>query len=330
MSNQSFPNNRFHMVNGADQEARIAGEGKQLVADPVRLVGSSFGTAIDASFWTATTSAGGSSGVSTSVATVGSGPNNSGYGIMKSVRSGTFVAASPNTMHGYFRIPTVVVADCTRRWGLYTAATIVPTDGAYFELSGAGVLSVVTCRNSGPTPVASGSFNGKLGLTYVLDANQHAFYISVNTEEVMFFVDGYLLHRVMATNATLMRTRDLPVQFSSQNSVGGTTNGTLEAWEAIIERQGRATSAPQYRHISGANAAPGISCKLTPGVLQRIVNNSKLGGTATIYDGTAAGGVIIGILDCSVFGFLEYTCPTITGLTVVTTGESTDITVIYE
>jgi hypothetical protein len=328
MSNQAFPlTGKVHIVNATGEEARIGGEGKLLTADPVRIVGSTFGTVLDTSFWTAATSAGGTTSVSFEVASVLSGPNNSGYGIIKSVRSGFHVMGSPNKLHSYFRIPTVVVADCARRWGMYTAVAALPSDGAYFELSAAGALSCVTCRNSAPTAVPSGSFNGKMGTTYTLDTNVHGMYIQVGTEEVQFFIDSHLLHAVECTTATLMRTTTLPIQFSSQNSAGGTTSGTLECWGAAIERIGPYASAPQYRHATGAATT---TCKINPGVLHRVVNNSKLGGTATIYDNTAAGGSIIGIMDLSVFAGLDYMVPFGVGLVVVTTGGSTDITIIYE
>jgi hypothetical protein len=105
---------------------------------------------------------------------------------------------------------------------------------------------------------------------------------------------------------------------------------TLEAWTATIVRLGKLETKPQYKYITGAATTV---CKLSSGHLHKIIVN-QAGTLCSIYDQTSAAVPIIGILDTNkttgTIGAVEYNCPFFNGLTIVTTGAGTDITVIYE
>jgi hypothetical protein len=87
---------------------------------------------------------------------------------------------------------------------------------------------------------------------------------------------------------------------------------------------------PQYKYITGATTTV---CKLGGGLLHNIIVN-QAGTLCTIYDQTSGAVPIMGIIDTNkttgVIGSINYECPFFTGLTIVTTGATTNITVVYE
>ena len=84
-----------------------------------------------------------------------------------------------------------------------------------------------------------------------------------------------------------------------------------------------------FLNITGAGTN---TVKAAAGKLRRVVLNNSIGGTAILYDNTAAAGTIIATiaLGAGFVGDIDYDCQFNNGLTVVTTGASTNITVIYE
>lgn len=61
-----------------------------------------------------------------------------------------------------------------------------------------------------------------------------------------------------------------------------------------------------------------------------IVNTGVASAIATIYDGTNASAPTIGAIDASATGNFFYNCACLNGLTVVTSGGSANVTVIYD
>jgi hypothetical protein len=312
---------------------RITPTGVAVVTDPVRLVGTNFGTTIDTLFWTAANNgAGSASGVANYLATLASGTANSGYGDIKSVRHARFLFAHPNLCRMAVRIPTVVVALNTRRWGaMDITAGSPPTinNGFYFELSAAGVLSINTkATGIAVISVASGSFNGEV-TSYTVDANVHAYEIIYFVMGVWFFVDGVLLHKVSPTTLILNSDPDLHVYAETVNTAAGVTSGTMQVWAGSILRYGRETSRPAYAHITTATTTV---LKLTSGTLDHIVMNNPTNNAITLYDNTAASGAVIAIINpgASATPFtLDYQLDFQIGLTIVTAG-TPDLTVVYD
>jgi len=303
------------------------------VAEPYRLVGTTFGASIDTNFWTATNSgAASAAGVAVSVATVTSGTANSGYGKIRSVRDGRFIFAHPMKFRGGFRLPTVVKANTTRAWGPVSLSTVTPQNGAYFSVNGSGVLSVNHVSNGTPVSVASGDFNGDVS-QYIMDTNGHAYEIVYFTMGIWFYIDGKFIHSFIPTTSVLYRTASLPINFWAANSAGGTTSASLECWNTVIVRIGRAITAPRSTYVAGATA--GQVLKIGDGTVQKInlsaINNNS---AITLYDNTAASGTILwafdsGNLDRAVsfdFGEMAFAI----GLTIVQTGAGTKTTVSYE
>lgn len=303
------------------------GPGSQLqVAIPNRLAGGTFGAAINTAHWTAAASgAGSASGVANPIASLVSGTANNGYGMLQSTQVARFLLSFPNIFRAMMRVPVLAVADCTRRAGaiLHTAT---PQNGVYFEVSPAGVLSVVCVSGGVATAVASGSFNGTV-TSYALDTNAHLWEIIYCEMGVHFSIDGVLLHTIMPTTAVLYQLSHFPVTLVAMNSSGGTTSGTLECWNACIMRLGPSESTPRLRNITGAATTV---LGMGPGVLHSLIVNGPGGTSVTIYDNTAASGTILATVTLSGIATLDFHGEYNTGLTIVTVGAGCDITVAYE
>lgn len=103
-----------------------------------------------------------------------------------------------------------------------------------------------------------------------------------------------------------------------QTPVQSTSDGKF-----LIERN------HSYTRITGATT---VVVKNSPGRLNKVVINRPTNGTATIYDNTAGSGTIIASVTFAngvAPTFLEYDLNFNTGLTIVTTGANTDITITY-
>jgi hypothetical protein len=84
-----------------------------------------------------------------------------------------------------------------------------------------------------------------------------------------------------------------------------------------------------HTNISGAQT---VTVKTGSGYLRRIVINRTANGSVTVYDNTTAVGtpiIIIGLSNGTSPGTLEYGFNFTTGLTVVTTGNNTDVSILY-
>jgi hypothetical protein len=312
-------------------ELQLSPTGQMQVVDPYRLVGEPFGAAIDAAFWTATTSgAGAAAGVAAGIATISSGTANSGYGKISSVRIARFLYAHPLRFSASVRIPTAVVALNTRNWGAVTISGSTPQNGAFFSVSAAGVLSVNTVAGGGaPVSVASGSFNGHVA-QWILDTNAHTYQIIYFTSGAFFYVDGIFVHAMRPTTAVLYQTLDTPINVWSVNTGAGVTSGTFECWNATILRLGPAVTAPIVGRITG-NAAT-YNFKAGPGVINKFMFNNTIGTSVTIYDNTSASGPTLAIITTTsaALGVWDIGLPFYTGLTIVTAGNGLDANVLYE
>lgn len=310
--------------------------GQLLSAQPYRVVGSRFtGATIDTNFWNATTSGAGAANTQvTNKVTTASGTANNGYANVRSVRIGRFIFAHPMLFRSVVRIPTVVVALNTRRWGVFTLG-VAPAvaDGFYFELSAAGVLSVNRANTGVVTTVASGAFNGAIS-SYVVDTNVHAYEIAYFAMRVDFMVDGVILHTFTPTTTSLVDDYSLPVTWTSVNGAAGVTSGTIEMWDLSILRIGRDLTHPTSVRQAGVTA--GLVLKRGPGQLHSIIISNDTGGaTATIYDNTAASGTVLWSSPPMAGGIVPLTIDLRgiqfqIGLTLVVTGAANNVIVVFE
>jgi len=311
------------------------------VNQPYRLVGTAFGSAIDANFWTATNNGTGSaSGVATSIATITSGTGANAWAQMFTIRLARFIFNNAMKTKQLILIPIVTTANTNRYWGAMTAtagsAGVLPTviDGFYFNLNGSGVLSV-NSRNNGGTvnSISSGSFNGEVS-TYIVDTNVHAYEIVYYIAKCQFYIDNQLIHTFTPTTAPLTATCTL--QLGTIATTSGTNSGSIQMWAGTIHRLGRDLTCPIYRHQAGALANTVI--KIGAGTLRAVVINQWLTGTTiSLYDSATTTNAIALIVPTTIGGThqelpmtLTYGIEFYTGLTLTVVGGSTDVTVIYE
>lgn len=315
---------------------RITPVGFAAVEEATRLIGTLFGAAIDAQFWSVTNNGTASaSGVASSLATLTSGTSNSGHGSITTVRTARFLFVNPNLCRIAARVTATGVADNTRRWGAYNASAANPpviADGFTFEYT-ASTFSVCRYVGGSQTKVDSGSFNGATGTgangTYTLDANVHAYEIIYFVMGAWFFIDGVLIHKFTPTTAILSSSLDLKVGAGSVNSGSGTTTATLQLWAGSIFRFGKYETTPKYFH--GTTAAS-TQLKVGAGIFHEIVLNNAGGTLITIYDGVGVTANIIAIINTPATANateLNFDVPYETGLYIVTTG-TWDFTLLYE
>lgn len=263
-----------------------------LVSQPYRLVGANFvGTTLDTNFWTSTLSTG-TAAQTQGLVTLDSTTTASAYAHLASAAIARFVFAHPHTFRSVVVIPTVVVAHNTRRWGAFTVSTVTPQDGFYFELSSAGVLSVVTVSGGTPTAVASGSFNGQVS-SYVVDTNFHAYEIHYYVMQVEFYIDHVLIHSIIpAANPLTAGVYDLPIGATSINDATGGVSGIVRLYNAIILRTGRDITQPKSFYQAGTVTAQVL--KRGPGLLHGLaVSGVAVNSNITLYDNTTNSGTIL-------------------------------------
>jgi len=322
-------------------DGRLSPIGGLQVDEPYRLAGVPFeGATVDSNFWAAINSgAASAAGQTGSVATVTSGTANSGYGQMSSVQKARFMFAHAHLYRAAIRVPDVTEAGVTRRWGAFSVSTVTPQNGTYFELDEAGALSVVCITGGTPTATASGSFNGDTATdgangTYTVDANVHAYEIAYFTTGAWFFIDDVLIHELIPTTAPFSVTSSVPITSTAVNSAGGTESGSLETWNAIINRMGRAVTSPTS-HFHAVGQTAGTVLKRGPGEVHLVTLSAiSVNSVVTLYDNTAASGTILwtsGAMPAQAQPFsVGLGMPFQTGLTLVVSAADAGATVVYE
>ena len=294
------------------------------VVTPVRLAGATFsGSTLDTNFWTVTTGSVSGSAIQESsqiILTTGSAIN--GSVILQSTRVGRYVGGSANRYRAQIRLGDTGNPANSRKWGLFTA-----TDGAYFKFSGSSIYAC-TLKNGTETPVISNLWNTSTTLPVLTNVNSYEIYYT--NAKVYFVIAGVLMHTASFPASTWSANLNLGVRMENTNSGSAAAQNILEARVATVYRLGQEQTAPIYKHLTGATT---MVLKYAPGTLHKIIVNTA-GTLCTIYDGASAAGNVIGILDTNktsgTIGSIAYDVPFFTGLTFVTTGATTDLTIVYE
>lgn len=321
----------FRIANPIDSygfEVENTPMGEMRMIEPYRLIGATFeGSSIDANFWT-TAATGTAAAIAQGSAQllITSGTASGATVTAYSVRRGRYVGGAA------MRYRAVIQADAgtannVRRWGIGWGATMpTVTDGAWFELDGTAFKLVVM---KGTTPTTITTFNGHLGTTYDPGTTVKTYEIYWTNSRVYFVVGGDLLHIHSASAATWAATMNFHAFADSVNS-GTASLVTLAIRVMTIYRLGKAETLPIYKNISG-NAATWV-LKNGPGILHKLIFNNTSGTSFIIYDNTSAAAPIIGTVTTAAnsLGSWAYGVPFFNGLTIVTTGNSLDMTVVYE
>ena len=295
----------------------------------VRLVGTTLFDALAPQFWLTTVVGSGTVTTGGGQTTLATGVTIASSALLYTTDVARYVGGTSNHFYGVIRAPAAVGAN-VRRWGAFT-----PTNGCFFEADNVLGFAVVTRRAGVDTRVATGAFNGVLGVSYILDANVHTWEIIWQNGTCWFFLDGDLLHTVAPTAAPWANTLHLPA--AAQNANGANINNVdLEVRSIVINRLGPVPTVPTYRRL---NALGTYVLKSSPGALHAVIlgNLPTAVGTITFYDNTVAAGEIIAVLTLTRlvtsalpttvdFRAVEFSI----GLTVVIAGAASDITVLFE
>lgn len=289
------------------------------VNEEVRLVGTNFdGTTKDTNFWTETVTGTGAV-TQTGEIKLTTGVTANSTAEYESVRRARFVVGSALLFNGAYKFNDALVTDNIRRCGAYD-----DDEGFFFELDGS-TFNVGSRNTTSDTLIASGSFNGNYGLTFVV--NPAAYYklaIEWTPMGAFYYVNNILLHQSIGGHLT--RKLTLPIRFENNNTNGVTTDVTFDCLGVVVMREGRLITNSTYKYISGAATT---ILKYGAGTLHTIVNNDNA-GSVIVYDNTAGSGAIIASIDLAkVLGTLSFDAPFSNGLTLVSTG-SIKITVSYE
>jgi len=303
-------------------------QGQLRIADNVRLVGAQFddSAVLDTNFWGSTAVGSGTIVPGGSQVILRTGALVNSAGTIQSVRRGRYIGGISNYFRSTSRFPAVTGAN-RRRLGAYDAA-----NGFFFEHDGT-TLSVVTRKGGVDTRVASGSFNGDLGNTYVLDDNPHAFEIYWSNKSTWFTLDTIILHKFSGASP-LSNTNNLSASAEVANLAGNTNANSLEVRAATINRLGMLSSETTYKYIAGAATT---ICKFSGGRLIRVIINNPdaAAQNITVYDstgGTTNQIAALGVPNLNNVGVpvsIEFGCPFFNGLTVVT-DNAAPVTIIYE
>lgn len=324
-------NGNFKIANPVDSygfDVENTPMGEMRMIEPFRLIGATFeGSTIDANFWTTA-----ASGTAAAIAQgnaqllLTSGTANAATVTAYSVRRARYVGGAA------MRYRSVIQADAgtannTRRWGIGWGASMpTVTDGAWFMFNGT-TFQLQVMKGGSATTITT--FNGHLGTTYDPGTTVKTYEIYWSNSKVYFVIGGDLLHTVSASSATWANTMNFHAFADSLNS-GTASLVTLAVRVMTIYRLGKAETQPIYKNISG-NAAT-WNLKNGPGILHKLIFNNTSGTSFIIYDNTSAAAPIIGTVTTASnsLGSWDYGVPFFNGLTIVTTGNNLDMTVVYE
>ena len=302
------------------------------VTESFRLVGSTLSEAVSANFWTSTLVGSGTSTVTGGQTVLATGTTSGSSVVQRSARVARYMGGSSNVFRAQVQRPATVGAN-VQRWGAYSS-----TDGCFFEADNVLGFAVVTRKGGVDTRVATGTFNGDMGVSYVVGTVVVTYEIVWTNGKVYFLVNDELLHVVTASSAPWANTVNLPVAFENVNGANVNDN-TLDVRVATISRLGHVASQPQYLHIN-TNAT--FLFKTGPGLIHSlIIGTLPTAGdwTVSVYDNTSAvAASLIGVFVVrGIAGSARVPCPIDlqdvpynVGLTIVTAGSAGDLTLIAE
>lgn len=327
-------NGNFKIANPTDEygfEVENTPTGEMRMVEPFRLIGATFeGATIDANFWTTAatgTAATIAQGNAQLLITSGTG---SGATITAfSVRRARYVGGAAMRYRAVVQLDAPT-ANNTRRWGVGWGSSAMPTvtDGAWFEMNGTA-LTVTTMK--GGTPANVTVFNGHLGTSFAPGTSVVTYEIYWTNSRVWFVVNGHPLHIVSASAATWANTMNFHAFADSVNSAAA-SSVTMAIRVMTIYRLGKIETAPIWRNVN-TTAVTALILKRGPGRLHRVLFNTIPNTTiVSIYDAlTATNPICIMNPPNGATPFaMDFSLDFYNGLTITTTPNTADITVVYE
>ena len=294
--------------------------GEEHVVEPGRVAGGVFNDSVlDPNFFSATNTAGGTTTVANTVATLATNTTANGATRLQTVQAARFVGGTSNRFYGRIQLPDTGVANNVRRWGMLGPSQ---TNGIYFKLNGTAALVAATL-NAGVETTYALSLPAGFALT-----NLNLYAIDYNSGSVYFTINGAVAYTLLATSPYLSNLQ-LYAFIDNTNSGGSITNVTISTLDVAAYRLGRLSTQPIAGRITTANT---YILKYGPGLLHRITLNNPTGTLLTVYDNTAGSGTTLAVINTPAQAnpvTLEFGIQFSNGLTVVSTG-TWDATIAYE
>jgi len=208
------------------------------------------------------------------------------------------------------------------------AAQSIFMDGAYFKLSGT-TFSVNTIKEGTENPITA--FNGQLGYSYSPPATVTTFEMYWTNSKVWFVIGDQILHVASASTASWSNTLSFHVYQDSVNS-DVATSVTMNVRTATIYRLGKIESAPIWKNIN-TTAVTALILKRGAGRLHTVSFNTIPNTTiVSLYDGvTATNPIAVMNPPNGATGFsVDFDLDFYNGLTITTTPNNADVTIVYE
>ncbi len=304
-----------------DTHASIIPSSKDLlVTERESLLADAFvNSPLDTSLWTNTLTGSGSSVIANYKLALSTGVTANSTAKTVSTLVGRFIAGNVSVFKAGIEMADVGFVNNKRRWGTYDAS-----NGYFFELDGTTLYAVG--RKAGvDTRVSTSSWAGDG--PHVLVAGQPASYeIAFFADVAYFIINDEIRHTMFGGGFK----GSFPAQFENINSGGSTSNVSLMVRGVSLQRYGPKQCAPRYTNVVGGTTT---LIKVGPGNLHRI--NCNGGGnaiTVTVYDNISASGPKIATIavQANTTQSFEFGCAFNTGVTVVTTGATCNLTVVYD
>lgn len=321
-NNEQLNVSAFDVQTWSSANVTWLGELKTVI--PVRLAGTAFSNGTkDPNFWTETVTGTGSVTQSWEII-LATGVTADSTAQYQTVRKARKISWTTNQFRALARNIQEPTADCIRRIWAYN-----DNDG-YFAQYDWTTFWFVNRKDWVDTVIENGSFNWNAGAT--VDADGTAFskvIIEYSAISAKLFINGTLIHTIVATTESLTNSLDLQVTIELINENGNIIDNSYEVLFATILRLGELESENQYKYIQTNTTTV---CKYGAWRLERIIipDNS---GDLYIYDWVDATGILMCEIDTSQgsepLGSIEFGMPYNDWLTIVSTWW-VKATIIYE
>lgn len=244
---------------------------------------------------------------------------------VESIRKARFISGSHQVFRAGVKLPNAGTVNCKRRWGVYD-----DTSGYFFELDGT-TLNAVSRRAGVDTKVAASAWNQISTFVLPSGGSSNRFEIVFFGNTAFFAIAGDNHHQMSGEVGGLPRTNgtNFPNRFEIINEAGNTVDNQLIVTGTSQQRYGPDKISPRGLRIAGAATT---LVKGDGGRLHRIIiANGSGANTCTVFDNTVAAGTILAVLSVNKLqGSVEFDLDVSVGITVVTTGGDTDITVVFD
>lgn len=219
------------------QPIRVGPYGSVEVGDRNLVMADYLADSIETTRWTVTNANGGTSTSASGEGLLQTSAAASGSTVMQSIEKVRYTPGISYLFGCEARINNSI-ANNTKRFGLFTGTT-TPTDGYYFEFTGATpTINVGASKASTPTVVASGSWARNATNPFTLDANFHRYEILIGGGHVFFIIDGIVRHILtLSVSTPRVTSLILPVTITDVNASAAATNvsmGVTGVWVAKI------------------------------------------------------------------------------------------------